>query len=73
MGNAALLVAAWFGVIWNIAHHAEMRIGAIAGGIVIGLTGYPVGFALVTALLFVAAIPAWHNRRMPQPGSIVAD
>lgn len=60
-------------VIWNIAYDAGMGIGAVAFGVVTGFIGYPAGFAMVAALLFVAVIPAWHDRRTPRPAPAAAD
>ena len=52
-------------VIWNIAYDAGMGIGAVAFGLVTGVTGYPVGFALVAGLLFLTVIPAWRDQVPP--------
>jgi MFS family permease len=57
-------------VIWNIAYDAGMGIGAVAFGFVTGLTSYPIGFALVAGLLFLAVIQAWRDRAPGGPGQI---
>ena len=59
-------------VVWNIAYDAGMGIGAVAFGIVTGFIGYPAGFAMVAALLFVAVIPAWRDRRTARPDTTPA-
>jgi MFS family permease len=40
--------------LWNLAYDAGMGAGATGFGLVLGQTGYPLGFALVAALMVVA-------------------
>ena len=54
-------------VIWNIAFDAGIGIGAVAFGLVTGFTGYPIGFGLVAAVLFLAVVPAWQDRMSQAP------
>jgi predicted MFS family arabinose efflux permease len=42
--------------VWNIAYDAGMGVGAAAFGLLVGITGFPVGFALAAALIPVALL-----------------
>lgn len=44
--------------LWNLAYDAGMGIGAVGFGLVIGSTGYAMGFALTAALVVVSLVPA---------------
>ncbi|MFI6536866.1 MFS transporter [Nonomuraea sp. NPDC050547] len=48
--------------LWNLAFDAGMGVGALGLGVVMGVTGYPLGFALV-AVVVLAALPLTGNRR----------
>ncbi|MFC4122731.1 MFS transporter [Nonomuraea zeae] len=45
--------AARVSTLWNLAYDAGMGVGAMGFGLVLGHTGYPLGFALVAALMAV--------------------
>ncbi|MDN3359439.1 MFS transporter [Actinomadura sp. DC4] len=49
--------------LWNLAYDGGMGIGATGFGLMAGLVGYPAGFALTAAVLFLALIPARLDRR----------
>lgn len=42
--------------VWNIAYDAGMGVGAAAFGLLVGFTGFPVGFALAAALIPLALL-----------------
>jgi predicted MFS family arabinose efflux permease len=42
--------------VWNIAYDAGMGVGAAAFGLLVGITGFPVGFALAAALIPLALL-----------------
>ena len=48
--------------LWNLAYDAGYGAGPAAFGLLVGHTGYPVGFAL-TAGLMLAALPAARRER----------
>lgn len=50
-------------VVWNLAYDAGIGIGAIGFGLLVHPLGYPTAFALTAAVLFVALIPAFMDRR----------
>lgn len=45
--------------LWNLAYDGGMGIGAVGFGLVAGPVGYPVGFALIVAVLALALLPSW--------------
>ncbi|MFI6296465.1 MFS transporter [Nonomuraea sp. NPDC050790] len=47
---------------WNLAYDAGMGVGALGLGVVMGATGYPLGFALV-AVVVLATLPLTGNRK----------
>jgi predicted MFS family arabinose efflux permease len=42
--------------VWNIAYDAGMGVGAATFGLLVGITGFPVGFALAAALIPLALL-----------------
>jgi predicted MFS family arabinose efflux permease len=42
--------------VWNIAYDAGMGVGAAAFGLLVGITGFPLGFALAAALILLALL-----------------
>jgi predicted MFS family arabinose efflux permease len=48
--------------LWNLAYDAGMGVGAVGFGLLTRATGYLAGFALTTAVLLAALIPAWRDR-----------
>jgi len=42
--------------VWNIAYDAGMGVGAAAFGLLVGITGFPAGFALVAMLIPLALL-----------------
>jgi MFS family permease len=50
--------------LWNLAYDGGMGIGAIGFGLLAGPMGYPAGFAVTAAVLLVALVPAWRDRRL---------
>jgi predicted MFS family arabinose efflux permease len=59
--------------LWNLAYDGGLGAGAVGFGLMIGHTGYPMGFAITAVLLFVALGPATRElaptgtRRAPVP------
>jgi predicted MFS family arabinose efflux permease len=51
--------------VWNIAYDAGMGVGAASFGLLVGITGFPVGFALATALIPLALLTL-----LPRPGKV---
>ncbi|MEV0617792.1 MFS transporter [Nonomuraea sp. NPDC050404] len=49
--------------LWNLAYDGGMGIGAVGFGLVAGPVGYPVGFALIGAVLALALLPSWLDTR----------
>lgn len=47
--------------LWNLAYDAGMGVGAMGFGLLIGHTGYPVGFAVIAALV-AATLPLTRKR-----------
>jgi MFS family permease len=47
--------------LWNLAYDAGMGIGAMGIGLLIGVTGYAVGFAVAAAVVFTALWPALRD------------
>ncbi|NUR83289.1 MAG: MFS transporter, partial [Nonomuraea sp.] len=68
LSNATLAImlerggSARVSALWNLAYDAGMGAGAAGFGLVLGHTGYPLGFALVAALM-VAVLPLTRVRR----------
>ncbi|MES9541808.1 MFS transporter [Actinomadura sp. NPDC000600] len=52
--------------LWNLAYDGGMGVGAVGFGLVAGPVGYPAGFLLAAAVLFIALVPAWTDRRRTQ-------
>jgi predicted MFS family arabinose efflux permease len=48
--------------VWNIAYDAGMGVGAAAFGLLVGITGFPVGFALAAALILLALLALQPRR-----------
>jgi predicted MFS family arabinose efflux permease len=48
--------------LWNLAYDAGMGVGAVGFGLLAVAVGYRAGFALTTAVLLAALIPAWYDR-----------
>jgi MFS family permease len=53
--------------LWNLAFDAGMGVGAVGFGVVVGHTGYPLGFGLVAILLFATLLPARREAVEPAP------
>ncbi|MEV0399765.1 MFS transporter [Actinoallomurus sp. NPDC050550] len=51
------------GALWNFAYDAGMGVGAAGFGVLAGRTGYAWAFVLTGALMAVALVPAWRDRR----------
>jgi MFS family permease len=51
--------------LWNLAYDGGVGIGAIGFGLLVGPVGYAGGFAITTAVLFAALVPAWRDRTTP--------
>ena len=49
--------------VWNIAYDAGMGLGAAAFGLLVGVTGFPVGFALTAALIPLALLTLLPGHR----------
>jgi MFS family permease len=49
--------------LWNFAFDGGMGIGAIGFGFLAGPAGYPAGFTVTAAVLALAVLPAWRDRR----------
>jgi MFS-type transporter involved in bile tolerance (Atg22 family) len=47
--------------VWNIAYDAGMGVGAAAFGFLIAITGFPVGFGLVAALIPLSLLTLRHR------------
>ena len=47
--------------VWNIAYDAGMGVGAAAFGLLIAITGFPVGFGLVAALIPLSLLTLRHR------------
>ncbi|MBA3274748.1 MAG: MFS transporter [Chloroflexia bacterium] len=60
-------------VIWNLAYDAGMGIGAVGFGVLSGVTGYPLGFAIVAAILFASVIPSWLDRTQPETATVQSE
>jgi hypothetical protein len=56
--------------LWNLAYDGGMGIGAICFPLIAGHTGYPVGFALTSAVLLFMLVPAWIDQRRSSGGNI---
>jgi predicted MFS family arabinose efflux permease len=56
--------------IWNLAYDAGMGLGATAFGLVVAQTGYPLAFALTSALMLLALAPAWRDVHGPAARSV---
>ncbi|SDM26651.1 MFS transporter [Nonomuraea jiangxiensis] len=52
--------------LWNLAYDAGMGVGAMGFGLVLGLTGYPAGFAMV-AVLVAVTLPLARAGRTQAP------
>jgi MFS family permease len=48
--------------LWNLSYDAGMGLGAAGFGLVAGLTGYPLGFAVIAVAMLIAVAPAWRDR-----------
>jgi predicted MFS family arabinose efflux permease len=48
--------------LWNMAYDAGIGAGALGFGLLVDATGYRAGFALTTAVLLAALVPAWRDR-----------
>jgi predicted MFS family arabinose efflux permease len=65
--------AAQVSVVWNLAYDAGMGVGAVGFGLVSNALGYPWGFALVAAVLFLAVPLAWRDSAdTPDKGSALS-
>jgi predicted MFS family arabinose efflux permease len=53
--------------VWNVAYDAGMGVGAAAFGLLVGITGFAVGFALAAALILLAllALQPRHGKDHP--------
>ena len=49
--------------LWNAAYDTGLGLGAISFGLLATQTGYSAGFAFAAALVLVALVPAWLDRR----------
>ena len=49
--------------VWNIAYDAGMGVGAASFGLLVGITGFPVGFALAAALIPLALLTLLPRQR----------
>ncbi|MFI7135261.1 MFS transporter [Nonomuraea sp. NPDC050153] len=73
--NATLAVmfergeASGVSALWNLAYDAGMGVGAMGFGLVLGHTGYPMGFALVAALM-AATLPLTRTRAVRREPSM---
>jgi predicted MFS family arabinose efflux permease len=50
-------------VIYNLAYDAGMGVGAFGFGVVAAGTGYLAAFAATAAIMVLALVPAWRDRR----------
>ena len=50
--------------IWNLAYDAGLGVGGAGFGVLLTLTGYPVGFAVTAALILGALAALWRSRRL---------
>lgn len=48
--------------VWNVGYDAGLGLGAVVFGVVSTHTGYPIAFALLTALMLAMLAPAWVDR-----------
>jgi predicted MFS family arabinose efflux permease len=53
--------------VWNIAYDAGMGVGAAAFGFLIAITGFPVGFGLVAALIPLSLLTLRHRHAKDHP------
>jgi len=53
--------------LWNAAYDTGLGLGAISFGLLATQTGYSAGFAFAAALVLVALVPAWLDRRHETP------
>jgi predicted MFS family arabinose efflux permease len=51
--------------IWNLAYDAGMGLGAATFGLIVGQIGYPIAFALTSAVMLLALAPAWRDVHGP--------
>jgi predicted MFS family arabinose efflux permease len=49
--------------LWNVAYDGGLGAGAVGFGLLIGQTGYPLGFAVTAALVLATLWPAARERR----------
>jgi predicted MFS family arabinose efflux permease len=50
--------------LWSVAYDGGWAVGAVAFGVVVGGTGYPMAFGLVALVLFAALVPAARDSRV---------
>ncbi|MCL2551387.1 MAG: MFS transporter [Actinomycetia bacterium] len=48
--------------LWNVAYDGGMGLGAVGFGAAAAMTGYPAAFALTSAVMLLALLPAWRDR-----------
>ncbi|MFI1093430.1 MFS transporter [Streptomyces sp. NPDC020917] len=48
--------------LWNVAYDGGMGLGAVGFGAAAARTGYPAAFALTSAVMLLALLPAWRDR-----------
>jgi predicted MFS family arabinose efflux permease len=51
--------------IWNLAYDAGMGLGAATFGLIVAQIGYPIAFALTSAVMLLALAPAWRDAHGP--------
>jgi predicted MFS family arabinose efflux permease len=55
--------------VWNIAYDAGWGLGSVLFGLIVAQTGYPLAFGLTAGVVAAAVLPAWSDRRRPQPST----
>jgi MFS family permease len=53
--------------VWSIAYDGGWGLGSVVFGLIVAQTGYPLAFGLTAGVVAAAVIPAWGDRRRPDP------